>query len=370
MVLCQFIKGNDSTKDGRKWYYKCQYRDILGTIKTKKSKKYYSKLEAQNAEAKFITENNGLKNNFSVTFDDIFLEYIENKKDKVKKQTLGKDIQLNRYISKYLGKTKINELTVPQYRQFKQKLNEANLSVTYKNKIHNMVKQLIKTAYTLYGLDNKSPDICDKFYNKNFEKKEMQFFTLEEFQKFQSVIKDLKWKTFFDILFFCWLRQSELQALTWKDVDFEKRTISINKTLTTKIKGEKWTISTPKTKSSKRILPLTEKLLESLKTLKKEQQKIIGFSDDWFVVGNLEPIRETTICKHKDQYCKQANIKIIRIHDFRHSCASFLINNKADILTVSKYLGHSNISITLNTYTHFYEEKLNDIPKLIDKICT
>ena len=363
-------KSKEVTKDGRKWFFKCQYKDVYGETHTMKSKKFLKKIDAEEAEAKFIIENNGIKTNRSITFNSIFIEYIEIQKNKIKKQTITKNTQLNKYISKYLGDINIQDLTVPQYRQFKNKLTEANLSTVYKNKIHNLVKKLIKTAYTLYGINSNVPDICDKFYDVNYEKKEMQFFTLEEYKQFKSVIKELKWQVFFDILFFCGLRQGEAQALTWNDIDFKNATISVSKTLTTKIKGEKWTISTPKTKTSRRILPITKNLLEELKTLKYEQQKIIDFSDSWFVVGNVKPLKETNICNHKNKYCKLANVKTIRIHDFRHSCASFLINNNADMLTVSKYLGHSNVSVTLNTYTHFYEEKLNDIPDLINKICT
>lgn len=295
---------------------------------------------------------------------------MENKKKKVKIQYLIKDINLNKYILNYLGKIAINDLNVSTYKQFKNELDNKNLSTVYKNKIHNQVISLIKYANKIYGINNQVPQICDKFYNPNEIKKEMKFFTLDEFKVFLSVIDDEKWKLFFEILFYCGLRQGELQAITWNDINFEKSTIFITKTLTTKIKGEKWTISSPKTKTSKRILPITKILLEELKKLKSDQQKIINFSNSWFVVGDIEPLKETNICNHKNKYCKLANVKTIRIHDFRHSCASFLINNNADILTVSKYLGHANVSVTLNTYTHFYEEKLNDIPKLINKICT
>lgn len=60
-------------------------------------------------------------------------------------------------------------------------------------------------------------------------------------------------------------------------------------------------------------------------------------------------------------------MKQIRIHDFRHSCASFLINYGASITLVAKYLGHSKIDETLNTYSHMYQNKLEDIVKLINK---
>ena len=63
-----------------------------------------------------------------------------------------------------------------------------------------------------------------------------------------------------------------------------------------------------------------------------------------------------------------AGVKQIRIHDFRHSCASLLINKGASIQLVSKYLGHSNINITLATYTHLYQSELEDIKKTLDTL--
>ena len=92
------------------------------------------------------------------------------------------------------------------------------------------------------------------------------------------------------------------------------------------------------------------------------------FKNDWFVFGNIEPFKETTIQKKKNYYCKMAEVKQIRIHDFRHSCASLLINKGASISLVSKYLGHSKISTTLNTYTHLYQSELENMTKILDNL--
>ena len=63
--------------------------------------------------------------------------------------------------------------------------------------------------------------------------------------------------------------------------------------------------------------------------------------------GGIEPLKDTTIEAHKNKNCKLSGVKQIRIHDFRHSCASLLIKNGASISLVAKYLGHSDISTTL-----------------------
>ena len=70
--------------------------------------------------------------------------------------------------------------------------------------------------------------------------------------------------------------------------------------------------------------------------------------------------------KNKD--CKLAEVKQIRIHDFRHSCASLLINSGATINVVAKYLGHTKIDETLNTYSHLFKNQLNEIINIIDKL--
>ena len=176
------------------------------------------------------------------------------------------------------------------------------------------------------------------------------FFTLEEFQQFLSVINDDIWKTLFQVLFYCGLRQGELQALNWNDIDFTKDTISINKTLTTKLKGQKYTIFPPKTKSSYRIIPMIKMLRAELYNLYNTYKILNGFNNEWFVFGGVNPIPETTIQKHKNKYCELSNVKRIRIHDFRHSCASLLISKNADPVLVAKYLGHSDVSMTLNRY--------------------
>jgi integrase len=98
-------------------------------------------------------------------------------------------------------------------------------------------------------------------------------------------------------------------------------------------------------------------------------KKYKDYSDNWFMFGNAIPFKETTIQKRKNDYCDLANLKRIRIHDFRHSCASFLINYcHASASLVSKYLGHSNVAITLNIYTHMYKSELEDISGIINNL--
>ena len=95
---------------------------------------------------------------------------------------------------------------------------------------------------------------------------------------------------------------------------------------------------------------------------------LFGFNDPYFVIGDIAPQISSTITARKNRNCEIAGVKQIRIHDFRHSCAFLLIYKGANIITVSKFLGHTKIDETLNTYSHMFKNKLNDIVNTINKL--
>ena len=95
---------------------------------------------------------------------------------------------------------------------------------------------------------------------------------------------------------------------------------------------------------------------------------LFGFNDSYFVIGDIAPQISSTITARKNRNCEIAGVKQIRIHDFRHSCAFLLIYKGANIITVSKLLGHTKIDETLNTYSHMFKNKLNDIVNTINKL--
>ena len=355
-------------KSGIKYSFTLRYKDIYGNTKQYTSKGYNTKREAELEEAKFRIKIQEKKTTFtSITFKDVYQEYIEYKSKLVKLQTLNKIKELSKYLQPLMN-IKVNDLDLATYNKFNLYVDKEGYSVNHKNKILNLLKSLVNYSHKYYNTSDTILTFIENYKEVNPFKKEMQFFTYEEFLKFESVIDELDYKTFFEVLYYLGLRQGEACSLTWSDIDFNKSEVSINKTITTKLKGQLYTISSPKTKKSNRILPIPKKLLESLKTMKNNAKKKKYFKETWFVFGDELPFRETTIQVRKNKYCRLAGVKQIRIHDFRHSCASFLIQNGASIVLVSKYLGHSKISITLDTYTHLYENELKKVSSLIDTL--
>ena len=362
-------KSSRPTKDGRKYFFRIKYKDIFGEYHDYSSQKYKTMKEAKEEEARYrikIQEQKAYTSN--VTIDMVFNEYIEDKKSKVKKQTYLKEKRLYPHLEP-IKNEKINNLNLQKYKKFSNYVNSKELMTSYKNKIIDLLKAIIKYSNIHYNTSDGLLKFIEHFKDTSKVKNEMKFFTYEEYLEFDNVIDNFDYHTFFEVLYFMGIRQGECQALNWNDIDFKKKTLSINKTLTTKIKGEKWTITSPKTKSSIRVLPIPKKLLSDLKTMYNNAKEYSDFKVSWFIFGNAEPFKETTIQVKKNKYCDMTESrKRIRIHDFRHSTASLLINQGASIALVSKYLGHSRISTTLNTYAHLYKSELENISSVLDNL--
>ena len=212
-------------------------------------------------------------------------------------------------------------------------------------------------------------DYCVKFYNLkqntarmigNFKNDEIHnnkdnIWSLEEFNQFISVVDDPIYHALFNLLYFTGMRKGEALALTFQDINFDTNQIIINKTITKYLYHNQKLITTPKTNSSNRTIVIDNILLQELKSLKEMYQ----CDNKAFVFGNNQSIAFTTLKRKKDRYCELANVKPITIHEFRHSHACLLFENNVQIEDIKKRLGHSNISMTMNTYLKYLpnEEK-------------
>ena len=121
-----------------------------------------------------------------------------------------------------------------------------------------------------------------------------------------------------------------------------------------------------KTRDSRRVASITKVLLNDLKILYEQDKKdYYGFNDDFFVVSDTKHIADSNIYLRRTKLTTLAGLKVIRIHDFRHSCASLLISNGANDTLVTKYLGHTKIEETLNTYSHMFSTALDSVVSVI-----
>jgi len=355
-------------KNGSKYCFTLRYSDIYGNTKQYTSKGYDTKKEALEEEAKFrIKMTNKKVSSSSITFKQVELEYLNYIKKDIKIQSLKK-LENQVKLLEPIDNMKVNDFNVQTWKQFQLYLEKKDYSVEYKNKIIRLLKRLIKYSNKFYNTNDYMLNYIENYKRVNEMKKEMQFFTYDEFQKFISVIDEYDYKVFYESLYLLGLRVGELTALKFSDVDFSKKEVSINKTLTTKLKGQLYTISSPKTVNSNRTLPIPLKLANEYEELKEQAKKKKYYTDDWFVFGNELPFRETTIQVKKNKYCKLAGVKQIRIHDFRHSFCVWALRNGISIQVVSKYMGHSKPSVTWDIYCHIMRQDLEQVSELANKL--
>lgn len=368
-------KAKEKTKDGRQFYYSISYVDIYGAQQRIKSKKYLTKKEAEKAEAKQLLELEKAATE-TMTFNKLSVFFLEERKNRMKSQSFIRLQNMLKHMLATLGDVQVNKLTVFQFQRALEHLDKVTygkgkkLSPNYKNKIIRAFKQMIAFGNKRYNLYTNVPGKFEPYRDDHHE--EMKFINQDELNKLLSVIDDQNYRALFIVLFYMGFRVGEANALSWEDVDFETNNIKIKKTLTTKAKSgdNQWLITSPKTKSSIRTLPMPQIVSNELLAL-REYYAFPHFSSQWFVFGGLKPLPESNIQHIKNKAFKDAKIPVIRVHDFRHSCASYLINNGASILLVSKWLGHSNTSMTLNRYSHLYKSELLEIVNVINtRICT
>lgn len=160
------------------------------------------------------------------------------------------------------------------------------------------------------------------------------------------------------------IRIGELCALQWKDIDFQKGLLSIDKTIQRiyikdkEFNNTKVIITNPKTKNANREIPINKEFLCILKNNKTKPQ-------DYILSGNNKYIEPRTYRKYFEKVLKINNIKHINFHSLRHTFATNCISLGVDYKTVSELLGHANVNITLNLYVH---PRMSQKKKCIDLV--
>ena len=254
--------------------------------------------------------------------------------------------------SNKVHQTKLESFNIRHFEMWRQFMNSKPISTRYKNGVYKYLKALMNFGTKWYAINFvKVYNKMTNFTNPNERKKEMAFYTLEELQRFLTVETDLKFRCAFQTLFYCGFRNGELRGLTWNTLTVNKNIVKVPDPKTSKL----YTVTSHKTSSSYRTIPIPNFLLKDLSELYNDEANYYGFRDSWYVFGNINPLAATTLLGRKTKNAFMARVKDIRIHDFRHSCASLLIDSGANITLVAKYLGHSKIDETLNTYSHMYQ---------------
>lgn len=260
------------------------------------------------------------------------------------------------HILPVLGNTYLDKLTTIQC----QKLVNSWADKYKKNSFNSFFSSINEMLVYAVKMDLLQVNPLSKVIKPRFKeetKRKENFYSKDELELFLQGAKKqgLIQYTLFYLLAYTGLRIGEAVALTWADIDFNSKSLTVSKTIT-KNQNSKEVIGTPKTKTSNRTIFLTSSTIKVLLDLREAQLKdtiYIGASGSQRIF-NISIPTVGTWCR---KIAKKQGVKRITVHGFRHTHASLCFEAGMSMQEVKNRLGHANISITMDLYTHVTKGK-------------
>lgn len=294
--------------------------------------------------------------------------------------TLAKKVSiLNTHVIPSLGSIRLKDLTAEELNAWRREMNDKPLKTTTRNNAYRELRCLLN-----FGVNRKilreSPLKGVETFRDPYAQADalrLRYYTKDEYAKY--IAEAEKWAEqdgslraygiclFFKIAYMTGMRKGEINALRWSDVEGGNY-VWVRRSLTQKIKGEKWVETPPKTKTSVRRLQMPGKLVEALNEHKERQKRVNRWNESFFICGGPEPIPDTTLENANQKFAEAAGVKHITVHEFRHSHASVLCNAGVNIKEIARRLGHERVEITLKTYAHLYPKEEEVAVSVLDNL--
>lgn len=301
-----------------------------------------------------------LSSNSSMTFKKFLDDYfIPDYQSQVRQRTFDMTRSKFRRLS-YFENMKLSDILAPHVKQWQNAMFIEGLSNNYIRSVHQILQQVFDLAVRLGML---SSNVAKQVGNVKKDRPKVNFWTVEEFQKFigtfdKSNIYDLLYFTTFWFFFMTGVRTSELQAIEWSKVNWDTGSVLIDCSMYYKNQKD-WSITATKSISGVRLIYLDEDTLTYLKYWQKAQAQI-GECQFVFSLADT-PLVKSTLKRVLSIHSKFAGVKSIRIHDLRHSHASFMLSLGMNDLEMQNRLGHADIKTTLGTYSHLRPNAMKEV---------
>lgn len=342
------------------FYCEFRYRDHMNISQRKKKRGFKTKKEAKEWEINFLSTVSLKAEN--IIFKELVRLYMEDIKNRIKTSTyIRKEKIIKDKLISFFGEMLIGNITPLIIRNWQNEELKNNYKKSYFLTIQKELSAVFNYASKFYNLREnplkKAGLVRDSPLLK--EKEDIKIWSPEEFNIFIENVSNIEMYTLFNLLYYTGARIGEILALNIKDIDLYDNKIKITKSYQ-KIKKKEY-ITPPKTRASVRTIGIPKFLSEIIK----------NYTDKLYDVENMQRIfniSRTNIHKIKNITVKKSNLKNIRLHDFRHSHASLLINEGVNIVAISKRLGHESIKMTLDTYSHLMDESEDKLIFALDKI--
>lgn len=389
----------NTRKRGNKWQYQFEAATINGKRKQITKSGFRTKKEALEAGAKALAEYNNCGLSFvpsEISFND-YLDYWlkEYAEVNLKETTVANYTKkINLYIKPELGIYKLKSLTPAILQNFiNKKFNEGfsrNTLIVLKGILSGSLNYAVEPlafikfspmAAVRLPLARAVPDTPTRKKEKSIVTEDEMNTILERFPFGHSCYLPLQ------LAYRCGLRLGEAFALTWEDIDFINKTLTINKQVQNQNKF--WTITDTKYKSD-RVIDLDNEMLMILDKYKTLQNKSKEFYAEYYTQLKINSLNQINDSKGEDihlinvrengtyiqprvmQHCSRIihyklGFKNFDYHSLRHTHATMLLSAGANIKAVQERLGHKKVDLTLDTYTHVTEEMRKETLEILNK---
>ena len=373
-------------KKGATWSYRIDLGTVAGKRNQIERSGYKTKREAEKAMADSISELNNrgeMIEDVKISFGDVYKEFIETEAKATRAYATLKryDSLYRNHFAPAFGKYYVYQITSQQIKKFFAEKAQ-QYSDEYVKGLYKTLKVIIEFAhrqkYTRKNVFEEIPAPPDPRHISD-----IRTYSKEELERMADRLKDTNIKISFYIALNTGLRESEVFGLRWEDVDFDKKTIKINKQLL--FQDRKWCFCPLKTINAYRSVNITDSFCNYLLKLKEEQQRNkVLYGDGYkrnFVTDRLERNKEKLLeitdfinVKVNGEMLTTNSIKFMsrifknelhidfRFHNLRHTYATINAENGISPRYVQEMLGHSKFEFTLKYYTHV-TDKMCDLAR-------
>ena len=350
-------------KRGNNYNVYIEYINEDGKRKQKSLAKYDTKKEAEKhlIDLKSSINNNKFILSKDITFVERYKLYIyDESKNLSPLKIKNEEHNLKSIIRPYFGDTLLQEVTPYLLQSFINSIYLKYAKTTSKTIVAS-VKAVLNESYRLKEINENPCDFVKAPKVQNDSTVVKDPYDKEECKIFIQKLEGKYFEIPFLLMISMGLRPGEVCGLKWQDIDFNKNTITINRVLIN-AKGKKM-FKVPKTKGSIRTLSAPIELMVKLKKLKTKNNEYIlaGILEDKYkdlvcFTTALTPWSSERLNEVFREFVKKEKLRRIRLYDLRHTHATMLVLSGTDFKTISNRLGHTDIKITLNRYSHVLEE--------------
>lgn len=280
-----------------------------------------------------------------LTLDEYLMDWVQHAKRLSETTRSGYRYTIKKHIIPYIGNKKLSCLDTQILQQLINQLMEHGCSVRITQIVRSILSRALREAEPMHLV---APNIVKNVQLELYRPKKQEIWTKEDGERFIQVIKGHKYEFFFSLYITYGLRRGEAIPLTWEDIDFKQGIIHINKQYT--IADNKFILTSPKTESSIRDLPI-------LPHIKKILEELPAIARHGLIVSNDGKLINPRSIRHEfERLVKDNHLPPVTLHSLRHFAATGFKNNKFSIKDAQEILGHSTPLTTLQFYQHSSNE--------------